>query len=340
MTATGPRAPAAGALEPTLERIVVVGAGAIGSLYAAHLASVAEVWVLTRRPDHAEALCAKGLSVSGKSSIDAVLHATSDPSELPHFDAAIVATKANEVAAAAEALRGRSEGAVVMTCQNGLGADEILADAGPWPLLSAVTFMSGTKHDDCLVEYELDAPTWLGPSAVRPATQSTAAHVATLLRRAGLRAEAFDDVRPALWSKLIFNATVNALSALTGLPHDRHFRMEEQITDLGHLARALVEEGRAVAGAAGVELHEDPWEMNLEAVRRGETAQGSYRHLPSMLADVRAGRRTEVDFITGALVREGHARGVPVPLHLCLWRLVKAMEASYLDGNSPQQAAS
>ncbi len=334
MTADEPGPPGAGVTEPPLRRIVVVGAGAIGSLYAAHLASQAEVWVLTRRPDHADALSAKGLSVRGKTTVDASVHATSEPSALPPFDAAIVATKANEVGAAAEALRGRSEGAVVMTCQNGLGADEIMADAGPWPLLSAVTFMSGTKHDDCNVEYELDAPTWLGPSSVRPASQATADQLAGVLRRAGLRAEAFDDVRPALWSKLIFNATVNALSALTGLPHDRHFRMEEQLTDLGHLARALVEEGRAVAAAAGVELHEDPWEMNLEAVRRGETAQGSYRHLPSMLADVRAGRRTEVDFITGALVREGRAHGVPVPLHLCLWRLVKALEASYLGDAS------
>lgn len=331
MTGSASMAPGAGAAEPSLQRVVVVGAGAIGSLYAAHLASLVEVWVLTRRPDHAEALTAKGITVSGKSVVGSSLHATSDPADLPPFDAAIVATKANEVAAAAEALRGRSEGAVVMTCQNGLGADEILAEAGAWPLLSAVTFMSGTKHDDCHVEYELDAPTWLGPSAVRPASEAAAARLAGLLRDSGLRAEAFDDVRPALWSKLIFNATVNALSALTGLPHDRHFRMEEQLTDLGHLARALVEEGRAVAAAAGVELHEDPWEMNLEAVQRGETAQGSYRHLPSMLADVRAGRRTEVDFITGSLVREGLARGVPVPLHLCLWRLVKALEEGYLE---------
>ncbi|MDA8074876.1 MAG: 2-dehydropantoate 2-reductase [Actinomycetota bacterium] len=330
MTTAAPSASGAGAAGPSLRCIVVVGAGAIGSLYAAHLASQADVWVLTRRPDHAHALCMKGLSVSGKSTVDASVHATSDPSELPPFDAAIVATKANEVGAAADALRGRSQDAVVMTCQNGLGADEIMADAGPWPLISAVTFMSGTKHDDCHVEYELDAPTWLGPSSVRPASGAAAAQLAEVLRRAGLKAEAFDDVRPALWSKLIFNATVNALSALTGLPHDRHFRMEEQLTDLGHLARGLVEEGRAVAAAAGVQLHEDPWEMNLEAVRRGETGQGSYRHLPSMLADVRAGRRTEVDFITGSLVREGLAHGVPVPLHLCLWRLVKALESSYL----------
>jgi 2-dehydropantoate 2-reductase len=331
MTSASPRAGGTGISGSSLRRVVVVGAGAIGSLYAAHLATQADIWVLTRRREHARALSDKGLSVSGKSSVDVSVHATSDSSELPAFDLAIVATKANEVSAAADALRGRSEGAIVMTCQNGLGADRIMADAGSWPLVSAVTFMSGTKHGDCHVEYELDAPTWLGPSFVRPASHAAAEQVAELLRRAGLKAEAFDDVRPAVWSKLIFNATVNSLSALTRLPHDRHFRMEERLTDLGHLARALVEEGKAVAAAVGVQLHEDPWEMNLAAVHRGETAHGRYRHLPSMLADVRAKRRTEVDFITGALVQEGLARGVPVPLHLCLWRLVKALESSYLE---------
>ncbi len=310
-------------------RIVVAGVGTIGSLFAAHLATVAEVWVLTRRAEHAAHVRDRGIDVSGKSMLHSTLHATNDARELPSFHLAIVATKANDVEAVAGALKGRSDDAVVMTCQNGLGADEIMAEAGPWSVLSAVTFMSGTKHDDGHVEYELDAPTWLGPSPVRPPSTTTAEEVAALLRESGLRAEAFEDVRPALWSKLIFNATVNALSALTGLPHDSHFRAEAQLTDLGHLAHQLVEEGCGVARAAEVDLYEDPWEMNLEAVRRGETGRSSYRHLPSMLADVRARRPTEVDFITGALVREGLKRAVPVPLHLTMWRLVRALETSY-----------
>jgi 2-dehydropantoate 2-reductase len=219
-----------------------------------------------------------------------------------------------------------------MTCQNGLGADEIMADAGPWPILSAVTFMSGTKHDDCHVEYELDAPTWLGPSFVRPASVAAAGRLADVLRRGGLRAEAFDDVRPALWSKLIFNATVNAVSALTELPHDRRFREEAELWDLGHLVHRLMEEGTQVASAAGVPLLEDPWEMNLHAVRRGETDAGAYRHLPSMLEDVLAGRPTEIDFITGQLVQAGRRHGVETPLHLALYQLVKAKESGYLGG--------
>lgn len=328
---TGP--PPAGA--DGSDRVLVVGGGTIGSLFAVHLATQGEVWVLTRRPEHAAALVRHGLSVTGKSDLVASLQATHDPGELPAFGLAIIATKANELEAAAAALGGRSPEAVVMTCQNGLGADEILARAGPWAVLSSVTFMSGTRHGDARVEYELDAPTWLGPSPARPPDPAVAPAVAARLVAAGLRAEAFDDVRPAIWSKLIFNATVNALSALTVLPHDTHFRDEGSITGLGHLVHQLVEEGKAVAQSAGIELFEDPWEMNLEAVRRGETGHGNYRHLPSMLEDVLAARPTEVDFITGALVREGLSRGVDVPLHLAMWRLVKGREASYSVSGRP-----
>src|SRR5439155_27184336 len=101
-------------------------------------------------------------------------------------------------------------------------------------------------------------------------------------------------------------------------------------TDLGHLVYDLVAEGKAVAAAAGVALHEDPWEMNVLAVRRGETlaAEGHYAHVPSMLEDIRARRPTEIDFITAALVRGAERRGVPVPLHTAMYRLVKAREAA------------
>src|SRR5260221_648652 len=94
------------------------------------------------------------------------------------------------------------------------------------------------------------------------------AEVSALTRRSGLKAEAFEDLRPAQWSKLIFNATVNTVAALTGLPHDPHFAALERPDDLGHLVKGLMDEGKAVAAAAGVELGEDPWEMNVLATRR------------------------------------------------------------------------
>jgi 2-dehydropantoate 2-reductase len=84
-----------------------------------------------------------------------------------------------------------------------------------------------------------------------------------------------------------------------------------------------MDEGKAVAAAAGVTLGEDPWEMNMLATERGD------RHYPSMLEDVAGRRRTEVDMITGSLVREAHRLEVPVPLHETMYRLIKGKEASW-----------
>jgi 2-dehydropantoate 2-reductase len=307
----------------TIERVCVVGAGVIGSLYAAHLSRVADVWVLTRRREHARALAADGLTVTGRADFTGAVHATDDPAELPPVDVAIVATKATGLDAAARALEGRLPGAIVVTVQNGLGAEQVVRGHGDWPLVSGVTFMSGTRRDDTHVEYILDTETWLGP--YNGLAYERVEELAGLIERSGLKARAFRDLRPAQWSKLVFNATVNAVAALTGLPHDAHFAAEERPADLGHLVHALVDEGKAVAAAAGIELHEDPWEMNVLATRRGSA------HYPSMLEDVEARRPTEIDLITGSLVREAERLGVAVPLHTALYRLVKAKEDSWKD---------
>ena len=298
-------------------RVVVAGAGTIGSLLAGHLARVAEVAVLTRRPEHARALVENGLRVSGRSDFTATLRASSDPDELGDADIVVVACKGGDLEPLAAGLAGRFAGATVMTVQNGLGAEDVVAARGDWPLLSAVTFMSGTRHADDHVEYVLDTATWIGP--FRGTTEADAEAVAELIRSAGLKAEAFADLRPAQWSKLIFNATVNAVAALTGLPHDHHFAEGE----LGRLVHDLVDEGKAVAAAAGATLGEDPWEMNVHATRRG------HAHYPSMLEDVSARRPTEVELINGSLVRAAERDGVPVPLHTALYALVKAKEAGY-----------
>jgi 2-dehydropantoate 2-reductase len=301
---------------PSLNRICVAGAGTIGSLFAGHLARIADVSVLTRREEHAQALNQHGLHVSGRAEFTAALRAASDPAALD-ADLVILACKGNDLEPLAQRLSGHFDGATVMTVQNGLGAEEVVAAHGDWPLLSSVTFMSGTRHDDTHVEYILDTATWIGP--YRKTTPDDARAVAQLIVSSGLKAEAFDDLRPAQWSKLIFNATVNAVAALTGLPHDRHFAEG----GLGDLVRGLVDEGKAAAAAAGVELQEDPWEMNVLATRRG------HAHRPSMLEDVEAGRPTEIELITGALVREAGKLGVPVPLHRALYALVAAKEANY-----------
>ena len=304
-----------------IERVCIVGGGVIGSLFAGHLAQVCDVSVLTRRQEHADALEREGLRISGRSDLQARVRAATGPRALGDVDLAIVATKATGLESALGSMTGAFAGATVMTVLNGLGAEEIAREHGDWPIVSAVTFMSGTKHSDTHVEYILDTETWLGPFEETP--YERVLEIAGLIESSGLRVEALPDLRPAQWSKLVFNASVNPVAALTRLPHDPHFAAEDEPTDLGHLVHGLVNEGKAVAEAAGIELHDDPWEMNVLATKRGSA------HYPSMLEDVEAERKTEIELITGSLVREAERNDVPVPLHTALYALVKGKEDSW-----------
>jgi 2-dehydropantoate 2-reductase len=304
-----------------IERVCVVGAGVIGSLFAGHLGRVADVSVLCRRDDHARELNGRGLRVTGKVELVTRVTAASSPSELPAPELVIVATKAGGLEAAAASLRGHWPAAAVMTVLNGLGAEDVVRRYGDWPLLSAVTFISGTKHSDTHVEYILDTETWLGPYGDAPF--ELAEQAGELIARSGLKVEVLPDLRPAQWSKLIFNATVNGVAALTRLPHDFHFAQEGEAGQLGRVVHTLIDEGKTVARAAGIELHDDPWEMNVLATQRGSA------HFPSMLEDVEAGRPTEVELINGALVREAQRHGVEAPFQEAMYALVRGREASY-----------
>ncbi|MGO9125476.1 MAG: ketopantoate reductase family protein [Terriglobales bacterium] len=312
-----------------MKRVCIVGCGAIGSLYAAHLARVAEVWAFVRREDHARALNGEGLRVSGRHEFHVSLRATTKCDELPECDLAIVATKATQVADSMARVGSRFDRGAVLSAQNGLGSEEIIAEGTRGQVIRGTTFMSGTRHSDTHVQLELDTATWIGPFEPHHTPFAVVQEVADLIKAGGLNAEALPDARPAQWSKLIFNASVNGASALTGLPHSPHFADESRLSSLGHLLHELIDEGKRVADAVGVQLTEDPWEMN----KLGATTN----HPPSMLYDVRRQLPTEVDFLSGAIAREAQRYGVTAPLHTAVYRLIKGREASwnFKDENRP-----
>ena len=312
-----------------MKKVCIIGCGAIGSLYAAHLARVAEVWAFVRREDHAAELNRKGLRVTGTHNFAVPVKATTNPKDLPDCDLGIVATKATQVRESFRLVGRHFDQGAVLSAQNGVGSEEIIATLTRGYVIRATTFMSGTRHSDTQVQYELDTPTWMGPFEPTGTPFSVVREAADLIVAGGLKAEALEDARPAQWSKLIFNSSVNSVSALTGLPHSPHFSDEAKFSDLGHLLHALIDEGKRVAEAAGVRLHEDPWEMN----RVGAMTN----HPPSMLHDVRHKLTTEIDFLSGAIAREAERVGVAAPLHSAVYRLIKGKEAawSFQDENKP-----
>lgn len=314
-----------------MKRVCVIGCGSIGSIYAAHLARVAEVWAFVRRPEHACAINERGIRVTGGHEFHARLRATANAAELPPCDLGIVSCKATQTMEAVAPVAHLFASGAVLSAQNGLGAEEIIAELTRTHVIRGTTFMSGTRHSDTHVQYELDTATWMGPFEPTKTPFSLVKEAADLITASGLKAVALEDARPAQWSKLIFNSSVNAVSALTELPHSVHYAHEKEFFDLGHLLHALIDEGKKVAAALGIKLYEDPWEMNKVGAQTN--------HAPSMLYDVRNKLPTEVDFLGGAIAREAARAGVPAPLHTALYRLIKGKEESWKLAAGERRAA-
>jgi 2-dehydropantoate 2-reductase len=306
-----------------LLKICIVGCGAIGSLFAAHLAQKgeAEVWAYDVWKEHIEAIRENGLHISGAAEFTAQLNATCNPDEIPPCDFGIVATKAihtrNAISQVARAFDANS---AVCSVQNGVGNEEIIAEHVKC-VIRGTTFPAGHLIAPGHVGFDIRGDTWIGPFEPTNTPMSKVEELAVLVTKSGMNVIPLKDARGAQWTKLIFNAATNPVGALTLLHHGAATRF----APTAQLFNDLIAEGEGVAKALGIELHGDPRAL----VQKGASAPG--KHRASMLQDVLSKRRTEVDFMNGAIVEWGRKTGVATPLNLALWELIKGLEHSWSD---------
>jgi 2-dehydropantoate 2-reductase len=303
-------------------RICVVGCGAVGSLFAANLAQLddVEVWAYDLYREHVDAINRDGLRLSGAGEALGRLTATSDPTELPSCDFGIVATKAMHTEVAIEATAAAFADGCVATVQNGLGNEEAIAKHAE-RVIRGTTFPAGKLLEPGHVQWDVKGDTTLGPFEPRPAPFDEVARLADACTRAGMPTTAVRDARGPQWRKVIFNAATNPVGALTRLTHGRVCEDPE----LRRLVSGLVDEGKSVAAAQGIELDADPEDL-IDHAAKPEVA---YNHKASMLQDVEARRPTEIDYLNGGIVRFGVEHGVPTPLNRAIWSLVKGLEQSW-----------
>jgi len=304
-------------------RICVIGCGAVGSLFAAHLAKAgeAEVWVYDVWKEHVVAIQKNGLRISGAADLTARFNATSDPTQLPHCEYGIVATKAiHTKTAIAQAAHAFDEKSAVCSVQNGVGNEELIAERVKY-VIRGTTFPAGHSIAPGHIGYDIQGDTWIGPFEPTGTPMARVEVLAGLLTRGGMNTIPLKDARGAQWTKLIFNASTNPVGALTLLHHGAATRF----APTGQLFNDLIAEGEAVARKLGIELHGDPRQL----VQKGANAPG--KHHASMLQDVLAKRQTEVDFMNGAISHWGDKIGVPTPLNKTLWALIKGLEHSWPD---------
>jgi 2-dehydropantoate 2-reductase len=305
---------------PGRVRVAVIGCGAIGSLYAAHLARVpgVEVWAVDPWAEHMAAIEADGLRVTGQAGFTAPVRARTDGRDLPACDFGVVATKALHTRAAVAGAQAALADAAVVSVQNGLGNEEVIAELVPRVIRGSIV-TAGAVVAPGVVRYDATGDSWFGPFEPSPAPMGEIRRLAALLTEGGLRTHALEDARGAQWTKVIFNAATSPLAALTGLP------MGPLCTDAGlrQQVDGLVNEALAVCERTGITVLRPPQEAVEEAIAE------AYDHKPSMLQDVLARRATEIDVLNGGIAAEGRRAGLATPRHDCMVALVRGLEQSW-----------
>jgi 2-dehydropantoate 2-reductase len=307
-----------------MAKVAIVGCGAMGSVYAALMADAGhEVHAVTLWPDHAEAMRTQGLRVEGASGDRTVRLASAgtDTNGIGPCDLVVIATKAFDVAAAAQSsvpLLGPDT--VVQTIQNGLGSPEVAAPVlgkdriavGVVGGFGASMRAPGHAHHNGMEMIRFGAFAGLPTRLLRAS--------ARIWESAGFTVSLFDDVTRMVWEKLIMNVAFSGTSCTTGLT------IGEVMADPNawSVAQGCAREAIAVAGAANVRLEVgDP----IEHIRKLGGKIPNAR--PSMLLDYNAGRRGEVDAINGSIPRLGKRYGIPTPVNETVVAIIKARESGF-----------
>ena len=303
-------------------RIHILGAGSLGCAIGGTLAVAgSDVTLIARSREHVDAVNTRGLVLRDADGGERVveLAATTDALGLPPADLVIVLVKSFHTEAAIEGYKSAvGEHTIVMSLQNGLGHEDVLAEVvGRERLLAGKTYVGGV---------------FLAPGIVRAGVKGKATligepsggiservrRVAAEFERAGLKTQVSDNITGTIWDKLLVNTATGALSAITRLPYGPMYAAPE----LEAVAVAAVAEAMAVAHAKRVALSiEQPIDAWLMA---GAGLGPDFK--ASMLQSLEKGSVTEIDFINGAIVREGQRLGVPTPVNRTLVACVKGIE--------------
>jgi len=301
-------------------KVMVIGAGAMGSLFggrltlAGHEVTLIDVW-----PEHIEAINSQGLTLNlgGEIQVARCTATRSEDFSGGPIDLAILFTKAYQsraaLAAVAPAIPADTP---ILTLQNGLGNVETIAEwvAHERIIVGTTTFPSVLTGPGKIVSSGSGKTRLMTASGQRTPSLE---RIAVALDEAGLNCEVDENVKATIWEKVAFNAALNALTTVARGP-------VKVIADSEHgrdLAKKVVAEVLSVAQAKGISVNEAAVNASIDMALRDHR-----EHKPSMLQDLLAGRRTEIDSINGAVVEEAAKLGLIVPVTETLWRLVKLIE--------------
>ncbi|MEA3203555.1 MAG: 2-dehydropantoate 2-reductase [Thermoplasmata archaeon] len=311
-------------------RVLVAGAGAVGQWLGGRLLQDGHDTTLLCRPAQAAAINGPGLFVRGATTLHGHPKAVTElRAGLDPFEVVVVACKAHQTAAMAELVVPHlAPAGIVVSLQNGLGNGEKLRHRLPAGRVAlALTSHGLTLEAPGRVLHAGTGPTLVGP--LESAHDAAARLAFGLFTRVGLEPEWHDAMRGPAWRKALVNHAINPVAALHGVANGKLLERPE----LRALSRSLLDEGLALAARARADVGAgvpQAWEATLERTRD---------NLCSMLQDVQARRPTEVEQITGRLVRLGEQLLVAMPRSDSVYGRVKDLEASYLGAERARRLA-
>ncbi len=321
-------------------RVVVLGAGGVGSVIGGYLARAGYDVVMIARPGHAAKVQQDGLQVVGLEKFHVQVPAVADAKNLHDADMLIVAVKTKDMVRSLAGVAHMRVGGVA-SVQNGVVKNEQIAAVFGWEkVVGSTTMIGASLLRDGEVEYTLDGITFFGELNKQPSDRVNG--IVDLFVKSGLKGAVADDIESVEWTKQAFQNPFAPLSAITRLPVHLVWSSPHLATLSVHMFREVT----AVAKARGVSLSKHPaWSLfNIEVWRDAPfqdavaminsvgthvTASGRTHIVPSMLQDVLAGKQTEIEETVGYVMKEGHRLGIPVPYTEFAYRTVKAIEENY-----------
>jgi 2-dehydropantoate 2-reductase len=293
-------------------KIAVMGAGAVGCYYGFKLARAGHDVVLIGRPQHVEAVKRHGLRLETQTSDETVrVSASTEGNAVQGAQLVLFCVKSTDTESGAATIKSHlAPDAWVLSLQNGVENVDRLRTLLLQEVIAAAVYV---------------ATEMVGPGHVRHhgrgdlviERSKASDDVAIILNAAGVPTSISDNVRGALWTKLITNCAYNALSAITQLPYGRLVKGE----GMALVLRNLIDECMAVAKADGVKL---PGDVDAAVRNIAETAAGQYS---STAQDLARGKRSEIDYLNGLIVRRGEALGIATPANRLLQAIVKLIES-------------
>ena len=293
-------------------KVAVMGAGAVGCYYGGMLARAGHEVVLVARPAHVQAITAAGLRMQTRTFDEQVrLAASTDPAAVQGADLVLFCVKSTDTESAGAQIRPYLQAdALVLCLQNGVdNADRLRAVLPQHAVAAAVVYVATEMAGPGHVRHH-----GRGELVIEPSSASEA--VAQALIAVGVPTEISGNVRGALWAKLILNCAYNAVSAIAQLPYGKTVQGE----GVKDVMRDVVAECLAVAQAEGVQVAGD-----LHAAVAG-LAGSMPGQLSSTAQDLARGKRSEIDYLNGLIVKRGEVLGIATPANRVLWALVKLLE--------------